>query len=210
MNLLLERGDINPGLPDRNGRTLLLFVAEWGRQDLVKLLLGREDVNPDLPDTNGQTFLSYAATKGREGIVRLLSDFTALDCESSEYRDRMPTSVADENASCKEATHPPPATEPTCITSYIADRPAPEAPISGPLLCEPPTEKASPLKQFSPDQFLSTPVPSAPLPSLGSGSVFYFFLRTLVPLIFLFFALMMCHGYGDSLELFHANYSAWR
>jgi len=173
----------------------------------VKLLLGRGDVNPDLPDTRGQKPLSYAALKGRQVIVRLLSDFTALNCESSEDRDRMPASVADESASCKEAIHPTPPTGP--IASYTADHPAPEGPISGSLLCEPSPDKASPLKQFSPEQLPSPPAPS-PLLSLCSGSLFHFFPRTLIPLIFLFFALMMCYGYGDSLELFHAIYSAWQ
>ena len=46
MKLLLERGDVNPDLPDSNGRTLLSFAIELGREDLVKLLLGRGDVNP--------------------------------------------------------------------------------------------------------------------------------------------------------------------
>ena len=70
MKLLLECGGVNPDLPDSNGRTLLSFAAEWGREDPLKLLLERGNVNPDSLDKNGQTPLSYATLIGRESIVK--------------------------------------------------------------------------------------------------------------------------------------------
>ena len=209
VNLLLERDDINPDLPDRNGRTLLSFAAEWGREGLVKQLLERGDVNPDLPDSNGQKPLSYAARKGREGIVRLLSNSTTLNCEWSEDGDRMPTAVADENASREEATHPLLATE-TITLHTDGDPPPLKAPISGSILSEPLPEKALPLEQPSPEQLPSPIASPSPLPFPGSPSGFSFFLYALIPLLFLFFALIMCHGYGDSHELFRVIHSAWQ
>ena len=72
MKLLLERGDVDPNLPDSDGRTPLWLSAKRREEGVVKLLLARSDVDPNSPDGNGRTPLWFAVWTGHEGIVKLL------------------------------------------------------------------------------------------------------------------------------------------
>ena len=69
--LLLERGDVDPTLPDQQGLTPLLHAARAGQEEVAKLLLQRGDVYPNSPDKGGRTPLSYAAQSGHEGVVKI-------------------------------------------------------------------------------------------------------------------------------------------
>jgi len=47
---LLANNDVNPDLPNEDGRTLLWDASDRGNERVVKLLLARSDVNPDKPN----------------------------------------------------------------------------------------------------------------------------------------------------------------
>ena len=55
MKALLERNDINPDITDQSSQTPLLWAANNGHKETVKMLLERNDVNPDTADKWGQT-----------------------------------------------------------------------------------------------------------------------------------------------------------
>ena len=48
MEAFLEQGDVAPDTADRDGRTPLSLVAQFGYRGVVKMLLEREDVTPTL------------------------------------------------------------------------------------------------------------------------------------------------------------------
>jgi len=96
VKLLLEREDVDPNLPDSNGRTVLSFAAEWGREVLVRLLLERGNVDPNSSDNNGRTPLSFAAQRGQEGVVKLLLERGDIDPNSSDNNGQTPLSLATE------------------------------------------------------------------------------------------------------------------
>ena len=60
VEMLLGREDINPGMPDYNGRTPISYAAESGNWPIVELLLARGGIRPDAADHNGQTPLLFA------------------------------------------------------------------------------------------------------------------------------------------------------
>ena len=65
-----EGCDINQS--DCMGFTPLMWAAERGNEEVVRLLLTRNDVNPDKPDNDGTTPLWWASYCGHEGAVKLL------------------------------------------------------------------------------------------------------------------------------------------
>ena len=65
--------DVNQS--DRGGLTLLMWVARYGREELVEFLLEQEDTWLDIADKwDGRTALSWAAGSGYQGVVRLFLD----------------------------------------------------------------------------------------------------------------------------------------
>ena len=70
-HLIGSRGwDVNQR--DRDGLTLLMWAAWYGREELVSLLLQQEHTQPDMADTEyGRTALSWAAESGHEGVVAI-------------------------------------------------------------------------------------------------------------------------------------------
>ena len=69
----MERGDVNPDLPDTMfGQAPLSWAAERGHEGVVKKLLEQEDVNPNMADRDGRTSLVWAAVNGCEGVVKVL------------------------------------------------------------------------------------------------------------------------------------------
>ena len=52
------------------GFTQLIWAAQRGNQEVVRLLLAQDDVNPDKLDNDGQTPLWWASYRGYEGVAR--------------------------------------------------------------------------------------------------------------------------------------------
>ena len=73
VNILLERGDVNPNLEDcKWDRTPLSWAARQGHERVVKLFLERGDMNPgQASPVHGQTALFLAAAFGHEEIVKM-------------------------------------------------------------------------------------------------------------------------------------------
>jgi len=207
VKLLLGRGDVDPNSSDNNGQTPLSRATKWGQEGVLKLLLERRDANPDSPNSNDQKPKSYPIMKDREVVGRSLSGSRIPDCESSEAADRIPTSVTGGNVSLGEVT------DPFTLTEYsplrIIGGPSLGAFISCPVVSG--THLGHPLRliQSPQDQSYSLSDPPAAISTSGSSSAFPFFLRSLILFTFLFLALIICDGYGDSLELLQAIHPAW-
>ena len=72
VEILLNRGDIDPDKAGRFGQTPL-FCAAWnGHAGVVKMLLERGEVNPDKPADKGVTPLLGAAWNGHAEVVKML------------------------------------------------------------------------------------------------------------------------------------------
>ena len=65
-----EGHDINQS--DCMGYTALIWAAQQGNEEVVRLLLARNEVNADKPYNYGQTPLWWASHSGHEGVVKLL------------------------------------------------------------------------------------------------------------------------------------------
>ena len=191
---LLQRLDFNPDSSNKHGRPLVSITPGSGYV-FLKMPLWRGDVDRDSSDSNGQKPSSDATMKEREGAVRLLSDSRTPNCESSENRDRMPTSFTHRDTS-REVAHPLTATKPHTFR-IIYDQYDPPLDDSF-FLYRPLREKPVRLKQSPPNQLRSLPAPSIPISAPGSGSVFSSLLWTLILIIVLSFTLIICHEYGDS------------
>src|SRR5207248_11753137 len=68
----LDEADITINSKDNNGRMPLLYAAERGHVDVVKLLLAQSDVDVELKDYLGWTALHWAAAKGHEPVMKAL------------------------------------------------------------------------------------------------------------------------------------------
>ena len=66
----VEGCDINQ--IDCAGNTPLVWAAQCGHEEVVKILLGRDDIDSEKPGTYGQTPLHCAAESGHEGVVKTL------------------------------------------------------------------------------------------------------------------------------------------
>lgn len=174
----------------------------------MKLLLCRRDVSPDSSDNDGQTPMAYAASMGRGGVVRLISEARSSNCRSLENRDRMPTSITSEIASHQGAALPFTVTDD--VPLYVADDPPPGAFISGSVPSGPPQKYPSPLEHPPSNRSYSYLSSLTLTSSLNPSLEFPFFLLTPILLVFLLFAFLECHGYGDSREFFHTVHGAWR
>ena len=198
---LLQRLDVNPDSSNKHGRSPLLYAPGSGYWGLVKIPMWRGGVNPDSSDSNGQKPSSDDILRERG----LLSDSGTPNCESSENRNRMPISITYRNASRKVARSL------TATKPHALDRMSRRgvynplgAPIHGSPISGPPLDQPARFKQSPPDQLRPPLAPFIPISATGSGSAFLFFLWTLILLVFLFFAFMICHGDRDSLESFSA------
>ena len=70
-----NKGIIN--MEDGNGNTPLMYAAENGNKDIVKLLIDK-GANVNKQDKNGKTPLMYAVVKGNKDIVKLLIENGAI------------------------------------------------------------------------------------------------------------------------------------
>ena len=99
VRVLVEQGDVNPNIGDRDGRTPLSWAAGNGHEGVVRILLERLDTNPNLADTqHGQTPRWFAAEDGDEGVMRLLLERDDVDPNIIDTQfGRTPLSLAVEN-----------------------------------------------------------------------------------------------------------------
>jgi len=74
VQMLLERGDVDPDLADsRWNQTPLMWAVELGHEGTVKVILERENVNPDQASPIYDPAALYiAAAYGHEGIIKMM------------------------------------------------------------------------------------------------------------------------------------------
>lgn len=70
--LLLQTGKASSGRKDRNQRTVLSWVAQYGNVSLIELLLSYGKRHMNTPDDNGRTPLHWAAIADTADIVDVL------------------------------------------------------------------------------------------------------------------------------------------
>ncbi|RGP76449.1 hypothetical protein FLONG3_5336 [Fusarium longipes] len=79
VRLLLDVGEINPGVKSSDGGTALTVAAEGGFVDVVELLVSDGRIDVDLKNGDGRTALSFAAEIGSEALVDQLLATGAAD-----------------------------------------------------------------------------------------------------------------------------------
>jgi len=84
VKLLLPREDVDPDIPDENGRTPLSHAAMCSSEGTVRLLLQRRDVDPSSSDKDGITPLVHAAGCGGEGVLELLLERVKFSPDSPD------------------------------------------------------------------------------------------------------------------------------
>ena len=94
IEILLKRGDVDPGKQGRDGLTPLLWAAFNGQEEVVKMLLERNEVNPDAPDNEGQTPLLSAAWNGHKGVVKILLERDEVNPANADNGGRTPLYAA--------------------------------------------------------------------------------------------------------------------
>jgi len=96
--LLFGRRSINPNIPDKSGRTPLMWAVVNGHEGVARLLLVRKDVHPNISETeHGLTPLLFAAKNGHEGIVELLLRQRSLNPNISDRNRQTPLMLARQN-----------------------------------------------------------------------------------------------------------------
>ncbi|RPA93313.1 ankyrin [Choiromyces venosus 120613-1] len=194
--------DVNYRSSDKNNPSALPYAAGLGS------ILYRANIDPYTPGDDGRTLHSRAVESMKQSLVKLSSECPNTDGESSKTCGQMQTSVPPENTVEQEADSPP---TPDDVSPRTPDDPQPHVSISCSATSGPAQEHPLPPKHslLVPIQLDSTLVPS--ILNTGSGVGFAFFLLPFfVMFICLCFLYLTNHGYGDSCELFHATYGAWR
>jgi len=90
ISLLEEDKGCSADMADGWGRTPLMWAAESGYEEMVKLLLGRKDVNPDSRNNDGRTPLWCAACSGHERIVKLFLSRREVNPDSTDNYGQTP------------------------------------------------------------------------------------------------------------------------
>jgi len=84
VELLLNCPRVDVNLADNNGYTPLIWAADIGFLDIVKLLLCRYDIEVNKKDNTGYTALHWAADLGRERVVRALLSHEHTDADARD------------------------------------------------------------------------------------------------------------------------------
>ncbi|RPA93312.1 ankyrin [Choiromyces venosus 120613-1] len=200
--------DVNYRSSDKNNLSALPYAAWEDASDVVVQLLDRANIDPNAPGDDGRTLYSRAEDRMKQSLVKLSSECPNTDGESSKTCGQMQTSVPPENTVEQEADSPP---TPDDVSPRTPDDPQLHISISRSVTSRAAQGQPLPLKHslLVPIQLDSTLVPS--ILNTGSGVGFAFFLLPFfVMSICLCFLYLTNHGYGDSCELFHATYGAWR
>lgn len=83
--------DVNAAVQPAINKTLLMIMAENGREDIVRALLKKPGINLDLQNPAGLTALSMASQASNAEIVKLLLEAGAerdiRDLHNNNYRD---------------------------------------------------------------------------------------------------------------------------
>jgi len=72
VRILLDRKEVNPNAPAKDGGTPLSLAVREGNGEVVRILLERNDVNPSTADHSGRTDASWAARNGYDIIAKLI------------------------------------------------------------------------------------------------------------------------------------------
>lgn len=77
---LFEKG-ANPNSFNTNGKTALMYAAQYGHQALARMLLEHETSPADTTylENNGKSAITYAAQNGHTTVVRMLIDATPVE-----------------------------------------------------------------------------------------------------------------------------------
>ncbi|RPA93309.1 ankyrin [Choiromyces venosus 120613-1] len=200
--------DVNYGSSNKNNPSALPYAAGLEAFYVVRQLLDRANIDPYTPGDDGRTLHSRAVESMKQSLVKLSLECPNTDGESSKTCGQMQTSAPPENTVGQEADSPP---TPNDVSPRTPDDPQLHVSISCSATSGPAHEQPLPPKHslLVPIQLDSTLVPS--ILNTGSGVGFAFFLLPFfVMFICLCFLYLANHGYGDSCELFHATYGAWR
>ena len=74
-------------LEDDDGKTPLLWAAQYGHEAVVRLLIERDGVDINAKDRDGRTPLSWAVRKGYRAVVRLLIERVGVDINVKDNMD---------------------------------------------------------------------------------------------------------------------------
>ncbi|KAF7507921.1 hypothetical protein GJ744_009955 [Endocarpon pusillum] len=89
--LRLFRGNaVNTNVTDEDGQTLLLWAANKGYEEVVKVLLDSPRVDPDSQDNMGRTPLWWAITNGHKAVVKVLLNSTRVNANQQDSMERTP------------------------------------------------------------------------------------------------------------------------
>ncbi|KAJ5462546.1 hypothetical protein N7475_007490 [Penicillium sp. IBT 31633x] len=87
---LLDSGQVDVNLRDRDQQTLLSLAASRGHEATVTLLLKTKNVIVDSQDFQYRTPLSHAAANGREGAVKLLLEDSRVNPNLKDRKEQAP------------------------------------------------------------------------------------------------------------------------
>ena len=90
IDLLEEEKGCRADMADFWVRTPLMWAAEGGHEEMVKLLLYRRDVETDSRDKGDRTPLWRASLGGYEGVVKLLLGRKEVNPDSRDCRGQTP------------------------------------------------------------------------------------------------------------------------
>jgi ankyrin repeat protein len=75
---MIEKLEIDPNLPGRQGITALQFASRSGQIAMVNYLLSLDNIQVDATDETGQTALDAARVNGKETIIQAIEDYMKL------------------------------------------------------------------------------------------------------------------------------------
>ncbi|KAF3291558.1 hypothetical protein TWF970_000772 [Orbilia oligospora] len=95
--VMLAGDGVDLELADNIGRTALLFAAEEGYEDIVRVLID-SGANPEAKNSSGEAAISLAIGNGHESIVQMLIGI-GVNLEVKDHRGQTPLFIAARNRS---------------------------------------------------------------------------------------------------------------